>query len=123
MRLDQIAATAFHHLVGRLARRAVIAAVIALFAVIATYQLTVAGTVALEMRVGTLHAHLIIAGIYVALALIAFATLWAMRTKPVTLAKSDTPAVKQSLEAQIIMLVEAAMLGYTMARKNGRARE
>ena len=123
MRLDQIAAVTIKHFVGRLARRAAIAAVMALFAIVAIYQLTVAGMVALEMRVGMLQAHLIIAGIYVALALIAFAILWSMRAKPVKLSTSDTPAVNLPLEAQIIMLVEAAMLGYTMARKSGRARE
>lgn len=121
MHLDQIAATTMHYLVGRLARRAAVAAIMAVFAVTAIYQITVAGTVALEARLGPLHAHLIIAGIYVTLALIAFVTLWTMRAKPAV--KTETHPLTQPVEAQIAMLVEAAMLGYSLARKGDRARD
>lgn len=120
MRLDQIAAMTINQLVARLARRAAIAAAMVLFAVIALYQLTVAGTVALELQYGPLYAHLIIAGIYIVLALAAFAGLWAMRIKPAHVA---TPVLGQPREMQLVMLVEAVMLGYALARKGGRASE
>lgn len=118
MRLDQIAAMTINQVVGRLARRAAITAAMALCAIIALYQLTVAGTVALELQYGPLYAHLIIAGIYAVLALVAFAVLWTMRTKP---AVATTPALDQPREMQLVMLVEAVMLGYALARKGGRA--
>ena len=60
---------------------------------------------------------------------IAFAALWSMRAKPVKLPKSDMrdmsdmPAFNQPAEAQIVMLIEAVMLGYSLARKVGRGRE
>jgi len=64
-------------------------------------------------------------------AMIAFAALRSMRAKPVKLPKSDMrdmrdmrdmPALNQPAEAQTIMLVEAAMLGYSPARNGDRAR-
>lgn len=119
MQLDQIAATAMSHLMGRLMRRAVAAAIMALFIITAIYQFTVAGTLALEIQHGALNAHLIVAGIYVALALLAFAAFWAMRAKP---AADGMPALSQPREMQLIMLVEAVMLGYALARKGDRAR-
>jgi hypothetical protein len=119
MRLDQIAATALSHFVGRLLRRAVAAAIMVLFVIVAIYQFTVAGTVALEMQHGPVNAHLIIAGIYVVLALIAFAAFWAMRAKPIA---DGMPALSQPREMQLVMLVEAVMLGYALARKGDRAR-
>ncbi|MCK9919106.1 hypothetical protein MXD81_59260 [Microbacteriaceae bacterium K1510] len=114
MRLDQIAATAMNQLVGRIIRRAAAAAVMAIFVLVALYQFTVAGTIALEMQHGALNAHLIVAGIYIVLALAAFAAFWMMRPKPAT---DGTPALSQPREMQLIMLVEAVMLGYALARK------
>lgn len=119
MQLDQIAATAMSHLMGRLMRRAVAAAIAALFVLVAIYQFTVVGTIALEMQHGPLNAHLIVAGIYVMMALIAFAVFWSMRAKPIG---NGMPAVSQPREMQLIMLVEAVMLGYALARKGDRAR-
>lgn len=119
MQLDQIAAAAMSHLLGRLMRRAVAATIMALFIIAATYQFTVAGTIALEMQHGALNAHLIVAAIYVMLALIAFVAFWALRAKPAT---DGMPALSQPREMQLIMLVEAVMLGYALARKGDRAR-
>jgi len=115
MRLDQIAATAISHVVSRFVRRAIVAALMVVFVLVAVYQFTVAGTIALELQHGTLNAHLIVAGIYLALALVALAAFWLMRAKRPSEA---IPAVsEQPREMQLIMLVEAAMLGYALARK------
>jgi hypothetical protein len=35
--------------------------------------------------------------------------------------ETSTPALAQGREMQIAMLIEAVMLGYTLARKSGRA--
>lgn len=119
MRLEQIAATAMSQLVTPLVRRALVAALLALFLLIALYQFTVAGTVALEMQYGPLYAHLLVAALYSALALVTFAALWAMRAKRV---ETSTPALSEPRNMQLIMLVEAVMLGYALARKGDRAR-
>jgi len=114
MRLDQIAATAMSHLIGRIIRRAAAAGVMVIFVLVALYQFTVAGTIALEMQHGAVNAHLIVAAIYVVLALAAFAAFWMLRAKP---AADGMPALSQPREMQFIMLVEAMMLGYALARK------
>lgn len=119
MRIDQIGADLVHQLAGRLVRRVIAGVIVLLAALAALYQFTVAGTFALEMSYGAINAHLIVGGVYVALALIAAATLWSMRRKPMI--GRAAPAVA-GREMQFVMLAEALMLGYTLARKNERNR-
>jgi hypothetical protein len=118
MRLDHIAGMAIEQLFGRLLRRALIALFVGIFALVAVYHFTVAGIIALEMEFGALQAHLIVAAIYVAVALIGLVALWAMRGKP---AGSGEPILGQPREMQLAMLVEAVMLGFALARKGERA--
>lgn len=118
MRLDHIAGMAFNQLLGRLLRRAALAIVIAVCALVALYHFTAAGSIALQAQYGLLNATLIIGGIYSALALGGAAVLWATRSKPDAPA---TPALAGQREMQLVMLVEAVMLGYALARKTPRA--
>lgn len=119
MRLDHIASSAVEHLFGRLLRRVLIFAALALFVLIAVYQGSVAGILALQVEYGAIYAHLIFAAGYAALAGVALVTLWIMGRKPAAKAAS---ALSQPREMQIAMLVEAVMLGYALARKGDRAR-
>jgi hypothetical protein len=100
-------------------RRTLVAAIFGLFVLIAIYQFTVAGTVALEMQYGPLYAHLLVGLLYSTLALIAVVVLWAMRPRRI---ETRTPALSEPRQMQLVMLVEAVMLGYALARKSGRAR-
>jgi len=118
MRLDHLVATAADHFVGRLVRRALIALVMVACATVALYQFTNAGNIALSGHYGDLNARLIIGGIYAALALISLVILWAMRSNGIK--GSATPALSNPREMQLVMLVEAVMLGYTLARKRER---
>jgi hypothetical protein len=89
-----------------------------LFTLVAVYYFTMAGTQALEAEYGLLHARLIVAAIYTAAALIALIVLWATQRKP--LIKHQTAdALMSPRNAPIVMLIEAAMLGYALARKPG----
>lgn len=117
MRLDQIASIALGQIFKRILMRAMLAAVLALFALIAVYHFTVAGTVALQAEFGVLYARLIIAGLYTALSVGTFIALWLTRAKTPKPSKATLDAPR---EAQIVMLVEAAMLGYSLARKGQR---
>jgi hypothetical protein len=112
MRLEKIAQRVF----SRIFRRALLALLVAIFAVVAIYDFTAAGSIALETEYGLLHARLIVGGIYAALA-IACAIWWAVQGKT---ANSSAPAVSSQREMQIAMLVEAMMLGYALARKGTR---
>ena len=118
MRLDQIATATLGHLLGRLLWRALIAAMMAIVAIVAIYQFSVAGTLELTERYGPVHAHLIVGTIYAVLALGCFIALWVMRARTT---ETSTPALAQGREMQIAMLIEAVMLGYTLARKSGGA--
>ena len=119
MRLDQIGSIAFGMIFKRILLRAGLVALIALLALIAVYHFTVAGTLALEAQFGVVYARLMVAGVYTALAAVPFGILWATRGKA---AKAPAPALPATAEAKVAMLVEAAMLGYNLARKGERAR-
>jgi hypothetical protein len=118
MRLSHVTEFAMNHLFSKLKRRTIVAAVLVLFTLVAVYYFTIAGTQALEAEYGLLHARLIVAAIYTAAALIALIVLWATRRKP--LIKHQTAdALMSPRNAPIVMLIEAAMLGYALARKSG----
>jgi hypothetical protein len=118
MRIEHIVAGIADQLAGWMLRRALLALAIAAFAIVSIYQFTCAGTLALQAEYGAIYAYLIVAGIYAALAL-AGCLWWAMQGRS---AKSSAPVVGQTRELQLIMLVEAAMLGYALAQKGERAR-
>jgi len=117
MRIDQVAGVAIDHLVGRLLRRALILLVFAVCAIVALYQFTVAGNGELETQFGIVQAHLIVGAVYAAVASIALVIWWAMRSKTVS---PNIPALNPQRELQIAMLIEAVMLGYSLARKSDR---
>ncbi len=119
MRLDSIIASAADQLIGPLLRRALITLVFAIFVIVAVYQLTIAGDIALAAQYGDLNARLIIGAIYGVLAVISLVILLAMRGKTAKFASA--PALTTARDAQVVMLVEAAMLGYALARKSQRA--
>ncbi len=118
MRLSDVPEFAVHLLFSRLLRRAFVAALLVLFALIAVYHFTVAGTLALDAEFGVLQARLIVAAIYTAAALVALIVLWATRSKsPIDDAAAGALASPRNM--QMAMLIEAVMLGYSLARKPG----
>jgi hypothetical protein len=118
MRLNDIADLTVNHLFGRLLRRGLAAALLALFAAIAFYYASAAGTLALSIKFGLLYAYVIMAAIYAVAAMIVLIALWATRRKPLVSAKVEG-ALANPRNMQIAMLIEAVMLGYSMARKSG----
>jgi type VI protein secretion system component VasK len=113
MQLEHIA----QRILSRIFRRALLALFVAIFAVSAIYYFTAAGSIALETEYGLLHARLIVGGIYTLLA-VTCAIWWAVQGKT---AKSSAPTLSSQRQTQIAMLIEAAMLGYALARKGTRA--
>jgi energy-coupling factor transporter transmembrane protein EcfT len=105
-----------HRLLGRVLRRTAGYTLLVLFTLIALYHFTVAGMMSLEDIYGVLHARLIVAAIYLAAAIIVLIVLWVTRAKLLTSTTSgDTPAAPRA--TQMAALIEAAMVGYAMARK------
>jgi hypothetical protein len=117
MNLDHLASAAINYLFGRLLRRVVAVIVAAIFVVVAVYQGSVAGTIWLALHYGEIHAHVIMCAIYAGLALIALAIFWAIGRNSTNPAPA---ALAPPREMQLAMLVEAVMLGYSLAQKSDR---
>jgi hypothetical protein len=115
MGIEHITEMAVDRVFGRLIRRMLMAIAVGVFGIVAIYYFTVAGTIALEGQYGELYARLIVGAIYTA---IAIAITLAINGSA---AKSSTPALSHPREMQIAMLIEAVMLGYSLARKGTRA--
>ncbi|MCW5689186.1 MAG: hypothetical protein KIT76_11635 [Pseudolabrys sp.] len=122
MRLTELAEATISPLVARLVRRAALFVALGLLGIVTLYYVSAAGTVALALEYGPVTAYLIMGGIYALLAIAVAITLLATRTKtvpaqdPVANALSSTSS---SRNMQIAALIEAVMLGYTLARKSG----
>ncbi len=120
MRLSDIAEATISQLIGRLVRRAVGFALVGLLALVTFYYISAAGLMALAINFGPLYAYLIMAGIYAAVAAIVLIVLFATRTKAVPPQEKVSNALSSPRNMQIAMLVEAVMLGYSLARKSGK---
>ncbi|MCW5694689.1 MAG: hypothetical protein KIT48_20210 [Pseudolabrys sp.] len=122
MRLTELAEATIHPIVARLVRRAALFAALGLLAIVTLYYVSAAGTVALALEYGPVTAYLIMGGIYALLAIAVAITLLSTRSRavpaqdPVANALSSTSS---SRNMQIAALIEALMLGYTLARKSG----
>jgi len=117
MRIDQIVADIAQQVVGRLLRRALLAVGIAALAVVALSYLAGAGMIALEVRYGALYAHLIMAGIFAAGSAVAGIAWWTARRRPLP---TQAVAATSPQTMKLAALLEAAMLGYTLARRGER---
>ena len=113
MQLENIAQRIF----GRIFRRTLLSLFVAISAFVAIYFFPAAGSIALETQYGLLQARLIVGGIYAVLA-IACAICWSVQGKT---AKPGAPVLGGQRQTQIALLIEAAMLGYALARKGTRA--
>ncbi|HKS85278.1 MAG TPA: hypothetical protein VJR71_07345 [Pseudolabrys sp.] len=119
MRLEHIAGLAFSHVLGRMLRRALLLLLIAASAIVAIYQFTVAGSLVLETHYDAVHAKLVVGAAYTAIALVLAGVFWALRHRNNVNAAPQASLVKQR-EVQLVMLVEALMLGYSLARRSNR---
>jgi|SRR5581483_11575157 len=116
MALTDVAGNAVQRFVGRLARHAAGWLFVAIFALVAIYQGTTAVSLALEFEVGSVRAHLIIAGFFAVAALVVMTILWATshRRDP---AFAQAEAARTHTEIQIASIVEALLLGYSLSRR------
>ena len=133
MRLNDIVASAFDGASAKLSgatvklrRNAILYSLCAFCAVGAVVFAASASVLALEPHVGVVYARLILAGVFAFVVLaIAFA-LW-LSSRPVTAAAPQMPlhaqaqatqtAQRTAQFAQLAMIVEAVLLGYSMARR------
>jgi hypothetical protein len=117
MRVEDTVTIMTHRLLGRLLWRALAAAAAIAFAVAAVCYFSGAGKMALISAYGELTALTIMGIVFAVLALIALIVGWAIARKP-----AHGAALANPQNAQLVMLVEALMLGYSLARRGDRAR-
>jgi hypothetical protein len=118
MRLNQLATSAIiaiNQVFGWVLWRAVGYALIGLFALLALYHFTAAGTLLLEAWVGALYARLILAALFTVAALVVFGILARMRAN--SLRQPPRGPLSEHRPMQIAMLVEALILGFSSVRK------
>jgi hypothetical protein len=130
MRLNDIVASAFDGAAAKLngatvklRRNAILYSIGALCAVAAVVFAASASVLALEPHVGVVYARLVLAGVFAfAVFAIVFA-LWlagrqsAVPTAPASLHAQAQTAQRSAQFAQLAMIVEAVLLGYSMARR------
>jgi hypothetical protein len=114
MALMEVAGHAVERFVGRLGRRLAAWLCVAIFALAAVYQATVAISLALEFEFGAVRAHLIIAAFYVVVATIVVTVLWATSRGS---AHAQSEAARSQKEIQVASIVEALLLGYSLSRR------
>jgi len=129
MTINDFVAAAFHgasaklnSLTARLRRNAILYALAALCAVAAIVLAVAASVLALEPHVGPIYALLIPAGVFAAIVGAIVLTIWLSGRPARTIAAQAVPLHAQSAQrsaqfAQLAMIVEAVLLGYSMARR------
>jgi|SRR6185312_2759633 len=118
MRIDHIAEAAIGHVFGRLMRQALLAAIFAVCVIVALYHATIAGFIALDGQYGALDARLIVAAIYAVVGLVSLAVFWQQHRA--ARLPMNAKALASTREMQVVMLIEAVMLGFQLARKGER---
>ena len=129
MRLPDIVTVALNGAAAKLKRDAIAIAIMAVGAVGALIMLTGASVLWLEPQVGVVYARLIVAAFF-ALMVVA-AIVWmqmarararAISTPPLraTAAAGADPVQRQAQFAQIAMIIEAVLLGYSLSRRSDR---
>ncbi|MDI3471198.1 MAG: hypothetical protein OJF62_003261 [Pseudolabrys sp.] len=120
MRLEHIVSLAVSQMFGRLIRRAAVYAVAAVFVLAVIYELSAAGTVALSDIYGPVYARLIVAGIDAVIVLLLATILFATRARSTPAGIAASAPLKGLTDARIAMLIESAMLGYSLGRNKQR---
>jgi len=134
MRINDIVASAVSNAAAklggaaaRLRRNAILYAICAFCAVGAIIFAVWASLIALEAAVGSVYARLILAGVFALLACTIVLVVWALN-RPAVAVRDRAPlraqmdaqaqAARSSAQfAQLAMIVEAVLLGYSMSRK------
>lgn len=124
MSLQSAVTHAIHGVIDRVRRDAIAYAICAVCAIAALILATWAAVLSLIPAVGPVYAPLIVAAVFVLL--IAATMVWLQLARsngrpaaasPLSVSSDAAQAQKQAQFAQIAMIIEAVMLGYSMSRK------
>jgi hypothetical protein len=122
MRLNDIVMAAVGGATIKLRRNAILYSLCALCAVAAIVFAASASVLALEPHVGVIYARLILAAVFAVAVVAIMLGLWLSRQPATATAQMPFHAQAQAAQrsaqfAQLAMIVEAVLLGYSMARR------
>jgi uncharacterized membrane protein YedE/YeeE len=123
MRLNDVVGMMFNGAAAKLRRDALVYGTCAVCGVAALILASSASLIALEPVVGAVYARLIVGGVFVLIALLVVVSVRlsqpGSRPQPVAAAQAQAAPRNQQF-AQIAMIIEAVMLGYSLSRKSDR---
>lgn len=123
MRLTDVVGMMFNGAAAKLRRDALVYGTCAVCGVAALILASSASLLALEPIVGAVYARLIVGGVFVLIALVVVASVRlsqpGQRQQPVAAAQMQAAPRNQQF-AQIAMIIEAVMLGYSLSKKSDR---
>jgi hypothetical protein len=114
-----MATAGFGDTAARIRRAAIVYGICGACGLIAVVMGISAALLALDPLVGAVYSRLIVAGVFVMVALIAWATVRLSQPRPAAAAAAPlgvAPGAKPQF-AQIAMIVEAVMLGYSLSKR------
>jgi drug/metabolite transporter superfamily protein YnfA len=120
MRLNDIIGPMVHGAVAKLRRDALVYGTCAVCAVAAVVLASSASIIALEPHVGAVYARLIVGGVFVLVALMMVVAVRLSQPRPRAPIAAASSAPRNPQFAQIAMIVEAVMLGYSLSRRSDR---
>ena len=129
MRLPDIVTVALNGAAAKLKRDAVLIAIMAAGAVGALIMLTGASVLWLEPQVGMVYARLIVAAFFALMVVAAIVWMQMARSRAhaigapplsASAAAGSDPVQRQAQFAQIAMIIEAVLLGYSLSRRSDR---
>jgi hypothetical protein len=129
MRLPDIVTVALNGAAAKIKRDVIAVAIMAVGAVGALIMLTGASVLWLEPQVGMVYARLIVAAFFALMVVAAIVWMQTARTRAraigapplrASAASGPDPVHKQAQFAQIAMIIEAVLLGYSLSRRSDR---
>ncbi len=129
MRLPDIVTAALNRAAAKLKRDAIAIAIMAVGAIGALIMLTGASVLWLEPQVGMVYSRLIVAAFFALMVVAALVWMQTARSRAQTIASpplrasaaaGPDPLQKQAQFAQIAMIIEAVLLGYSLSRRSDR---
>lgn len=128
MQLNDIVSVAtrgLHGALAKLQRDSILWAACAFCAVAAIVMATSASILALEPLVGSVYARLIVAGVFALIVVVIVLSVRLARppqhARPAVTVDAHIEAAPRNVQfAQIAMIIEAVMLGYSLSRKDRR---
>jgi hypothetical protein len=117
MALTDIPGAVIDHVTANLRRRVIGWLCVIIFGGMAIYEAIFVIVVALEQEWGTIVAHLIVGAFFLLAAIISLVVMWMKARRPASTFAPHVGALRPPADLQLLTIVEALLLGYSLARR------